>query len=601
MKANKIGLWLLAAAMVFIPFSCTEYLDKTEKADITSDDVFREFKSFQGFVETIYFAIVVPHKSDSQTNDINNYGDDVDGSYQGTFNAIFRGDYFSAINSDVHYIFAKSDNANRVLVGDLVRNAHPVTNWGGWKAIRAANIALGNLDKLQGATQEEYDLLAGQCYFFRGYFHWEIMRGWGAIPYIDQVLSPSSDMKIPVLNFIETAEKVMADLEKAAELLPVDWELTEVGSRTPGNNAGRLTKGMALAMQAEVMLWCGSPLINGVVNNDYTYNTEYLERSAEYSWEVLKLADQGVYQLEPYPTISSVFYTGDATIPGKKEQIFAGILRNSSRYGGAAARQWLFAIAGGGNNTGSPSAKYVENYGMANGLPIHDPESGYNPSDPFTGREPRFYNDLRIDRSRQAQTINDARAFCQLYVGGRDRNAQNSRTGYGYKKFIGPTHNTLDNGWQGGGRYWCNIPRIRLAEIYLFYAEAVNEVYGPNGTLPDASLTPVQAVNIIRTRAGVPDVHSKYTSSTEDFRERIRNERAVELAFEAKRWFDIRRWYVAHLPEYKIVYSLNFDKDWTSFETVPTVYKIFDQKHYWLPFPVDQVSIYKDWPQNPGW
>jgi starch-binding outer membrane protein, SusD/RagB family len=492
--------------------------------------------------------------------------------------------------------------SNDVLNWAIVSNGYPQTHWGGWIAIRAANTALANLERLEGATQEEYNLLAGQSYFFRGYFHWEIMRSWGAIPYIDEAMLPSSDMKIPVLNFYETAEKVMEDLDKAAELLPVDWDLTEVGTRTLGNNTGRLTKGMALSIQAEVMLWCGSPLVNGVVNRDYTYNEDYLKRSAAYSWDVIELANQGVYKLEPYETIADVFYTGNARIPGKDEVIFAGIIRNSNRWGGGGSRMMLFAIAGGGNNTGSPNAKYVENYGMANGLPIDDPESGFDPSNPFDGRDPRFYNDLRIDRSRNAQTVNDVRAFAQLYVGGRDKTPANSRTGYGYKKFIGPTHNTLDNGWGGGGsNYWAGVPRIRLAEIYLFYAEAVNEAYGPNGTHPGASLTAVQAVNIIRNRAGVPDVDAKYTSSKENFRERIRNERAVELSFEVKRWFDIRRWYVAHLPEHKEIYSLDFDKDWTQFETVVRRIKIFDLKHYWMPFPIDQVNIYKEWPQNPGW
>jgi starch-binding outer membrane protein, SusD/RagB family len=600
MKAKRYSLFLVSVFFVLSQFSCMEYLDKTELADITSEDVFKEFNSFQGFVETMYAAIVLPQNANASKND-QNFGDDVEGTYGGAAQHVFQGNYLGAITSSHNHLIAVSAADNRVLEFVVVSNATTHNVWGGWQAIRAANTALANLDKLENATQEEYNLLAGQCYFFRAYFHWEIMRAWGSIPYIDEAMLPSSDMKIPVLKLNETVEKVMDDLGRALDLLPVDWELTEVGSRTVGNNAGRLTKGMALAMRAEVMLFMGSPLFNGTVTRNFNYDEEYLKRSAAEAWEVIKLADQKVYELEPYETISDVFYTINRQIPGKKELIFSGIPRHHSRNAPGAARQMLFAIAGGGNNTASPNAKYVENYGMANGLPIHDPESGYDPSAPFTGRDPRFYNDLRIDRSRNAQTINDARAFAQLYVGGRDKSADNSRTGYGYKKFIGPTCNTLDNGWGGGANYWTLVPRIRLAEIYLIYAEAVNEAYGPNGTHPGAGLTAVQAINIVRNRAGVPDVHSKYTTSKELFRERIRNERAVELAFEFKRWFDIRRWYIAHLEEYKTIYYLNFDKDWTQFETIPGRIKVFDLKHYWMPFPVEQVNIYKEWPQNPGW
>lgn len=601
MKTKKYSLFLIFLFSVVVQFSCSEYLDKAEKADITSEDVFTTFNNYQGFVESIYAAIVIPYKATTQNGDPNT-GDDNETTFGGSAMYLMSGNYLGILNSSNCYLFGVSANANKVLSYEVVSNLNTHTVWGGWKAIRAANIALANLDKLQNATQEEYNLLAGQAYFFRAYFHWEIMRAWGAIPYIKEAFNPSSDMKVPVLNFHETAELVMEDFEKAVELLPLDWEQTVVGSRTTGNNAGRLTKGMALSFQAEVMLYCGSPMINGTVTRNYTYDTEYCKRAAEYAWEVIKLVDQGIYALEPYATISQVFYTMNRQRAGKKEKIFSGIQRVHDRWASSVYMNWT--INGGGNNSGSPSADYVENYGMANGLPIDDPESGYNSSSPFTGRDPRFYNDLRIDRSRLSATLplTDVRATTQLYIGGRDRSNNNSRSGYGYKKFIDPRANTLDNGWgSGGANYWMIVPRLRLAEIYLFYAEAVNEAYGPNGTHPEASLTAVGAINIIRTRAGVPDVNPKYTGDKETFRERVWNERAVELAFEVKRWYDIRRWYIAHLPEHKTLTQLSFDKNWTYFEKSLMREKVFDLKHYWMPFPIDQVSIYKEWPQNPGW
>jgi starch-binding outer membrane protein, SusD/RagB family len=594
---HKYLFSLFLLSLLFLS-GCSEYLEKTEKADVTAEAVFTNFINYQGFVESMYAAIVFPYKAFSTGIVDPNMGDDLFVSY-GATNTVHNGDYIGLLRSGDSYLYNNSNHDP--LNWGIVQHGYTHTVWAGWKAIRVANIALHNIDMLQGATQEEANLLMGQSYFFRGYFHWEIMRAWGAIPYVNVFFYPDSDMRIPVLNFHETAELVLEDLDMAIDLLPMDWDLTEAGKRTEQNNHGRLTKGMALAMKAEVLLYCGSPMINGTVTGNYIYHEEYCKRASSAAWEVLKLVDQGIYKLEPYETIGEVFYSPNSGIAGKDEKIFSGIQRWSDRWNSALSM--VFNINQGGNNTASVCAQYVENYGMANGLPIHDPASGYNPSAPFANRDPRFYKDLRIDRDRICQSLplNHVNATAQLFIGGRDRRSMDSMTGYGYKKFVHPLFNTQDNWCGGTHRMWKNEHRLRLAEIYLFFAEAANEAYGPNIVPPGTSITAVDAVNIIRNRSNVPDVDAKYTSNKEDFRARVWNERAVELAFEVKRWYDIRRWYVAHLPEYKTHYALDFDKDWTYFEKRPQRQRIFNLKHYWLAFPTDQVNIYKGWPQNPGW
>jgi starch-binding outer membrane protein, SusD/RagB family len=172
-------------------------------------------------------------------------------------------------------------------------------------------------------------------------------------------------------------------------------------------------------------------------------------------------------------------------------------------------------------------------------------------------------------------------------------------TGYGWKKFRPLTANNKDNRW--GSRYIAEVPRLRLGEIYLFYAEAVNEAFGPNGSVPGSNFTAVDAVNKVRDRANMPPVHSKFTSHKELFRGRIWAERAVELAYENKRWYDIRRWYVAHLDEYKKLYELQFDKGKTYFRRNLFHTTVFEMRHYWLPFPTREVNLYSTWKQNPGW
>ena len=108
-------------------------------------------------------------------------------------------------------------------------------------------------------------------------------------------------------------------------------------------------------------------------------------------------------------------------------------------------------------------------------------------------------------------------------------------------------------------------------------------------------------MNRVRTRAGVPDVDSRFLGDKTIFREIIRQERAVELAFENHRWYDLRRWYIAHEREYKELYALEFDQGHTYFNKVLYQTKTFEMKHYWLPFETSQVSIYPGFYQNPGW
>ena len=239
---------------------------------------------------------------------------------------------------------------------------------------------------------------------------------------------------------------------------------------------------------------------------------------------------------------------------------------------------------------------------MANGLPIDDPDSGFDPMHPWDNRDPRFKYNILVDGEKlvNGTPTQSSWKYAQLYLGGVARTSTGSLTGFGWKKFWDETLNNWDNG-MGEVNYWFSIPKIRLAEVYLIYAEAANEAYGPKGQDPNASLTAVEAVNLVRARAGQAEVNAKFLGSTAAFRERIWAERAVELAYENKRWYDLRRWHVHHLPKYKELYELQFDQNHTYFKKV--LYKTipFAEQHYWLPFPTNQVTLYPEWKQNPGW
>lgn len=576
--------------MLTVSYSCSEYLEKTEKADISSDDVFKDYNSFAGYIETMYVAIIHPHKAGNYSGNEFNYGDDTQNTYR---DFSHNGNYMWGLTNNCEM----ATHLNEDLVWNASNRGYLQSYWTGWKAIRVANIALENLYRLENATSEQRQFIEGQCYFFRAWFHWELMRQWGAVPYVDKALYPETDMKIPVLTFNETAEKVVLDLEKAIERLPVDWDLTLTGSSTAGFNYGRITKGTAYGVMAEVLLFCGSPLMNGVSTGNYNYETDYMKRSAAAAWEVILLHRDSVYALEHWSTYSDMFYKDNAhQIPGGREIIMTPLVKHR---GIQNCHYYVLSHLGRGSRYTSPNATYVEKFEMANGYPIDDPLSGHDPMNPWINRDPRFHFNMVLDNQRVVFNTNDARAFTQFYVGGRDKGSPNSHTGYGVQKYTNHrSTNSVDGFTQ---TYYLAVPRIRLAEVYLFYAEAVNEAYGPGDAHPGADLSAIGAVNVVRQRANMPDVHGKFTGSREAFRERIWNERAVELAFEGKRWYDLRRWYVAHLPEYKEIYALDFDKEKTYFIKRLLRIRNFEMKHYWMPFPPAQVSLYEGWKQNPGW
>lgn len=578
---------------------CEDYLDKAPDSDITQEEVFETFIPFQGFVEEMYQCIIDIATRPMWGLGTWTWGDETisENNWDVAFND--NGNYLGTVyNTGLSPFFGLTSTAS----GPRQKRGY----WdAGWYGIRKANIALKNIDDCSSCTEEQKKLLAGQAYFFRAYFHFEILRAWGGIPYIEQVFSPTDEMRYPRLTYHETAKKITEDLKKAAELLPVDWDQTQTGQPYAGQNKLRLTKGAAYGYLGKNLLYAASPLMNGVSTGNYSFDTELCKEAATAFQEVIKLADQGVYVLEPWEKYSDNFYKVDGTVPLGKEIIFSNPV---SGVGGQSSR-WEFGAHmlnthGGYGTYASPTENYVEYFGMANGLPIFEPGSGYDPTNPWDNRDPRFYYNILKHGDQLVRnftsSVPEADRYAQLHVGGRHRSAGNSTTGYGYKKFHPMEWNKFDV--LPVQRYF-QCPKLRLADIYLMYAEAVNEAFGPTAkptNIPNG-LSSVEAINIVRRRANVPDVDSRFLSNTEIFRDIIWRERAMELAFENHRWYDLRRWYVAHELKYREKYALNFDAGLTYFTKTLYKVKVFDMKHYWLPFQPEQASLYPEFSQNPGW
>lgn len=609
--------------------SCKKYLERSPLADIQENDPYKNFRNFQGFTEELYnciplLSVVEAHNSfNLGEEEFWEVGETRLISYQ-----IDQGNYMAWTNTFYNFLGTGGDPATGTIT-DANRSKGKL--WGlSWYAIRKANVGLANLDKLTDATQEEKDLIAGQLYFFRGYFHYVLMEYWGGLPYIDQVLPNDEVIKIPRLSYQATANKVAEDLKRAADLLPVDWDQTLVGKQTSGNNNTRINKIMALCFMGKNYLWAGSPLMNRESTGNSSYNTEFCKKAADVFGEALKITETtNRYELAPFSQYRDLFYTfnQNGKIPGLKESIFLENLANAAgRWRWNQVNDYRPLVI---HQTGIkvyPTANYADYYGMANGLPIpdaekKDTESGYDPEYPWKNRDPRFYNDILIDGEKcvlTAQSVgnNEFRQYASLYTNGLYRTADGNKkvwTGYLNSKFVSKLMNEFD-GYRENNTFVLSL--MRLADVYLLYAEATATGYGsPQSTATGYSLSAVDAVNKIRTRAGVAGVANKFLGSTSDFLGELRRERAVELSFEGHRFNDLRRWLLLTERPYTLKKAVEFDRATPNaqvyadpknarvrnFRETVLFERQFGQRHYWLPFRVEDVNMYKEFKQNPGW
>lgn len=619
---NKIIYILFAFFSAGLMFtSCTDYLDRDSDSVLSREDAFKNFNNFQGFVEVIYNVIpdVAKHNWVSSFN----WGDDEvittgNGEYLMGY-AIDGGNYRSYFNKGDCFL----DRSWKV---DGDRFAKSL--WGGgWYAIRQANLGIEALENgmLKDATQEEREFIEGQLYFFRAWTYFQLTTYWGGLPYMLKPLAPDAQFNLPRESYQENAEKMAADFQRAADLLPIDWDNTTTGNRTKGNNAFRPNKIWALSYLGKTLLYAGSPLMqNGGENNNRSYNADYCKRAAEVLGTVLNMVEAGQtqYAMVSFDKYSSLFYTKEQNwlMPGGTEAIMRSPTFGADSYWRQMNSYQLAAICEGDGIILCPAANYVNYFGMANGLPLNDPQSEFNDEQPWKGRDPRFYNNFIYDGVRMIKAPSDNNKqyqYANLYVGGNCCNdpRTTSRTGYFNYKFIPVGANKDDNDYGYGKATHFHLSWLRLAEVYLLYAEAVAQGYGsPTAKATTFTKSAVDAVNVVRERAGVEGVATAYTADLEKFMGEVRRERAVELAFEGHRFNDLRRWKLLTEYPYNIKTMQKFDRaeefdpaadpkerKVRNFREVVVTERKLSGKHYWLPFKTDDVTMYPEFYQNPGW
>jgi starch-binding outer membrane protein, SusD/RagB family len=620
--------------------SCSDYLDKEPATDVDPEAAYENFFNFQGFTEELYNCI--PNFEKRDNNDMWNFGEEEHQSTNGTGwvnDGMDKGNFWIIYQHwNKHWLYGTDFDS----AGD--RWKHYLWQ-GSWYGIRKANLGLANLDKMSG-TQEEKDLIAGQLYFFRAFFHFQLTKWWGGMPYIDRVLPAGEKFTEPRLTYLECADRIAEDFQKAVDLLPIDWDEIAAGDRTNGNNQLRANKTMAMAFLGKTYLYAGSPWMNVGSNGYGTYNADYCKKAANVFGKILQMSQDGQnqYSLVNWEHYSEIYMSNGQAgkMPGSTEAIFRGpdyddgfgSYSISAQYAAAGilqSRSWSFY----------PTANYANYFGMANGMPINESssyknyfdagkegvDSGYDPQYPWKNRDPRFYLVYYFDTERTIlNPPSDAVkwTFANLYTYGGPtadpasyRNTSSgSTTGYLLKKFLPLGFNRYDSKFN---YLRIHIPWIRLGDVYLMYAEAVDNGFGsPSASSETNPLTALEAVNVIRDRALVGHFAAKYSVGAgidSPFMTELIRERAVELAWEGHRFHDLRRWRLLDKFPYTIKTKIEFDRaEPVNFNKVDAtankvlnlreeviVERQFTERNYWMPIKKDDTTLYLEFPQNPGW
>ncbi|GAB2816371.1 RagB/SusD family nutrient uptake outer membrane protein [Ferruginibacter profundus] len=417
------------------------------------------------------------------------------------------------------------------------------------------------------SLEDDVKRLKGEAFFLRAMFHFELVKRYGAVTLATRVFDREEDLNLPKNTYQECVDQIAKDCDSAFALLPT-W--TQSWSAA---NRGRATKMAAQAIKSRLLLYAASPLFNP--SNDVT------------KWQAAANAAKVIIDSNKHSLITpyiNIFNFGAAQY--NNEVIFAtqALNRNDIETNNAPVSY------DGAKGRTDPIQEFVDAFEMTNGKAITDATSGYNPANPYNLRDPRL-----------ALTVNyNGRLFksiaVETFVGGKDglnKNVNATRTGYYMRKFLSEavTWNQASN--TSARRPWVVF---RYAETLLNYAEALNEAQGPVADV-------YKYVNAVRQRAGIamPVLPTGLTQS--QMRDRIRNERRIELCFEGHRFFDVRRWKLGDTYLNKPVTGMRIINTagvltFTPFEVEK---RVFADKNYLYPFSQNDINRQPALIQNPGY
>lgn len=525
---------------------------------------------------------------------------------------------FNDVATDDAVTNDQSNGYLKIATGQWTANNNPLSQWtNSYAAIQYLNITLGEIDKVQWTTDERVSKLfamriKGETYGLRALFLYHLLQAHAGmsnstllgVPINLDVQQTNANFNNPRATFEECMKQIYSDLDKAEEMLPLDYENiastavipTKFGSITKVEYdrafgaafRGLFTGRIAKAIRSKVALLAASPAFASGTSTTWADAANYAAAVINLKGGVSALAANGTTW---YSNATEIAGLADGANPG--EVLWRGNYGDNRDLEQANYPPSLF-----GSGRINPTQNLVDAFPMANGYPITDAASGYDAANPYNNRDPRLKQYILVNGGTagpNSTAINTA-------ADGSTNDALNkvetsTRTGFYLRKLLRQDVNLNPTSANNQRHY---KPHIRYTEIYLNYAEAANEAWGPTGAGSN-SFSAYDVIKAIRKRAGVglsngdPYVEAA-KSSKEQMRLLIKNERRLELCFEGFRFWDLRRW-KENLTDAARGVSIKNGQ--------PTGIKVEDRQFqpYMIygPIPYSEILKFGELQQNQGW
>ena len=523
--------------------ACGDFLDTSIDRNSTGETIQTNYSSIWGFGRAFYTPL--------------GYGF-----------GIIDSNIFATASDEAQQTSAQS-NVIYFNKGMLNENINPLFTYyrNYYEGIRAANFFLDYVDNGKGEAllsqnrnlvtdkvNYERDLQSlawfkAEAHVAKAYYYAELAKMYGGVPIIESHIDDGT--MVPRSSYDEVVEYVVEEIDTYKDSLAVNWDKFK-------DREGRFTLGVALAIKARTLLYAASPLHNP--ENDLTK----WEAAAAAANELIQ-HDSLNYSLDPS---YGSYFVGQSPLTSP-ETIYA-VRRAQS------------------NNMEKNNYPIATQGGKSGATPTHNLVAAYeytgtpDPSNPYANRDPRLAASVVTNGSTwNGRTIDQA-------PGGTDdmANANASKTGYYLKKFLTDNLNL-----QQGQVAQHNWVAYRYGEILLNYAEAMNEAYGPDAVPEGFTMSAREALQMVRDRASVK-LPKVIAADQESFRDAVKHERRVELAFEDHRYWDLLRWKdamdILNKPVLGVEISRN-GEGW-SYQVVEVASRAFYEKNYYLPFLRSEIE-----------